>query len=82
MREVHYNLFGTCSLGIYYFSIFKMPVKVMEILESSRAKFLWGIDHDEIRIMWVKWKLILASKINGDLGVGNLVAFNQALLLK
>lgn len=70
------------SLGIYYMSIFRMPVIVNKYLESLRAKFFWGCEPNERKIHWIQWKMILANKENGGLDIESLEAFNQALILK
>ena len=31
------------SLGLYYFLIFKAPMKVIDALESIRSRFFWGL---------------------------------------
>ena len=70
------------SLGIYFMSLFKVPVGVVKKLESLRARFFWGAVDGERKICWVKWDCILNSLDKGGLGVGSLSAFNQALLYK
>ncbi|GJT69785.1 RNA-directed DNA polymerase, eukaryota, reverse transcriptase zinc-binding domain protein [Tanacetum coccineum] len=70
------------SLGIYYFSIFKVPEAVLKTLESLRASFFWGATGDSRKLAWIKWSNILASLDKGGLGVGSLKAFNNSLLLK
>ena len=70
------------SIGIYYMSIFKVPVCIINRLESIRAKFFWGGDADRRKLAWVKWDTVMASLDKGGLGVGSLKAFNLALLKK
>ncbi|GJT72269.1 hypothetical protein Tco_1031555 [Tanacetum coccineum] len=70
------------SLGIYYFSTFKVPEAVLKTLESLRALFFWGATGDTRKLAWIKWSNILASLDKGGLGVGSLKAFNNSLLLK
>ncbi|PWA72353.1 reverse transcriptase zinc-binding domain-containing protein [Artemisia annua] len=43
------------SLGIYYLSLFPIPVQVNKKIESMRARFFWGIDDNVKKIQWVKW---------------------------
>lgn len=64
------------SLGVYYMSLFKMPELVNRKLESIRAQFFWGGDHDDKKIYWVKWKKVLNSREKGGLGIGSLKALN------
>ena len=70
------------SLGIYFFSLFKAPEKIINKLESYRSKFFWGAKEGENKISWISWSVILNDKSNGGLGVGSLKAFNLALLAK
>ncbi|GKG32122.1 hypothetical protein Tco_0427072, partial [Tanacetum coccineum] len=58
------------SLGIYYFSIFKVPEVVLKTLKSLRASFFWGATGDTRKLAWIKWSNILASLDKGSLGVG------------
>ncbi|GJZ51298.1 putative RNA-directed DNA polymerase, eukaryota, reverse transcriptase zinc-binding domain protein [Tanacetum coccineum] len=51
-------------------------------LERLRANFFCGGDHDNQKMLWVRWNHILASKNNDGLGVGSLKAFNLVLLQK
>ncbi|GKD84726.1 putative RNA-directed DNA polymerase, eukaryota, reverse transcriptase zinc-binding domain protein [Tanacetum coccineum] len=70
------------SLGIYYFSIFKVPEAVLKTLESLRASFFWGATGDSRKLAWIIWSNILASLDKRGLVVGSLKAFNNSLLLK
>ena len=63
-------------------SLFKMPELVNRKLESIRAQFFWGGDHDDKKIYWVQWKKVLNSKEKGGLGIGSLKALNLALIQK
>ncbi|GJS65746.1 RNA-directed DNA polymerase, eukaryota, reverse transcriptase zinc-binding domain protein [Tanacetum coccineum] len=70
------------SLGIYYLSIFRAPESVLNDLERIRSNFFWGGNQDGKKMAWVKWSIILNSYDNGGLNIGNLKAFNLALLQK
>ena len=70
------------SLGIYYMSMFRMPVAVGEKLEKIRSRFFWGMEEEDKKIHWVKWKVILNDFEHGGLKVGSLGALNQALMYK
>ncbi|GKD51406.1 putative RNA-directed DNA polymerase [Tanacetum coccineum] len=41
------------SLGVYYFSSFKAPKKIINKLESIRRSFFWGGSMDENKISWI-----------------------------
>ncbi|GJY93173.1 hypothetical protein Tco_0508955, partial [Tanacetum coccineum] len=51
-------------------------------MESIRSKFFNGVDSSDRKISWVAWDNVLASKLNGGLGVSSFFALNRALLLK
>ncbi|GJY75974.1 hypothetical protein Tco_0481090 [Tanacetum coccineum] len=70
------------SLPLYYFSIFKAPQKIINILESIICRFFGGFKEDQSGICWVKWKSILLNSNMGGLGVGSLYAKNLGLLGK
>ncbi|KAK9048582.1 hypothetical protein SSX86_032453 [Deinandra increscens subsp. villosa] len=70
------------SLPSYYFSLFHVPSKVNHSLETIRSRFFWGFKENENHVPWIKWKLVLADKDRGGLGIGSLFAMNKALLYK
>ncbi|GJS89701.1 RNA-directed DNA polymerase, eukaryota, reverse transcriptase zinc-binding domain protein [Tanacetum coccineum] len=70
------------AIGTYYFSLFPMPATVNAKLESLRSNFFWGSDIKDKKISWVSWKLVLASKEKGGLGIGSLYSLNHALIQK
>ncbi|GJU52410.1 hypothetical protein Tco_1226124 [Tanacetum coccineum] len=70
------------SMPIYHMSIFKVPMRVLQRLESIRSHFFNGNDLHGKKMSWVKWEKVLASKENGGLGVSRLYALNRGLLLK
>ncbi|KAM0042665.1 putative RNA-directed DNA polymerase [Helianthus debilis subsp. tardiflorus] len=70
------------SLPIYYFSIYKAPVKVIESLEGIMKRFFW-VGYEEVRkIHWVSWDVVSTPKKEGGLGVSKLKDVNVALLAK
>ncbi|GJY41655.1 RNA-directed DNA polymerase, eukaryota, reverse transcriptase zinc-binding domain protein, partial [Tanacetum coccineum] len=70
------------SMPIYHMSIFKVPMKVLHLMESIRSHFFNGVELVAKKLIWVKWKNVLASKAKGGLGVSSLYALNRALLFK
>lgn len=70
------------SLPLYYFSLFKAPVKVINKLEAIRRRFLWGGSLDEKKVHWVAWDVVTKPKDYGGLGVCGLHLANLALLAK
>ncbi|GJT17712.1 putative RNA-directed DNA polymerase [Tanacetum coccineum] len=57
------------SLGVYYFSNFKAPKKIIKKLESIRRKFFWGGNSDENKISWIAWDKIISPRHKGGLGI-------------
>ncbi|GJT58123.1 ribonuclease H-like domain-containing protein [Tanacetum coccineum] len=70
------------SIPLYQMSSFKVPIKVLNILESIRRKFFNGIEGNERKLALISWDNVLASKKHGGLGVSSFFAMNQALLSK
>nr|GEZ35079.1 RNA-directed DNA polymerase, eukaryota [Tanacetum cinerariifolium] len=70
------------STPIYNMSIYKVPKSVLHLMESIRRNFFNGIQGDEIKITWVKWSKVLASKKYGGLDVSSYYEFNRAPLFK
>ncbi|KAJ9547296.1 LOW QUALITY PROTEIN: hypothetical protein OSB04_019839 [Centaurea solstitialis] len=70
------------ALGTYLFSLYKAPIKVLNVLEGIRRKFLWGGTNDTKKICWMAWDKVIRDKKCGGLGIGSLRALNLALLAK
>nr|GEV57985.1 putative RNA-directed DNA polymerase, eukaryota, reverse transcriptase zinc-binding domain protein [Tanacetum cinerariifolium] len=68
------------SLGVYYFSSFKAPKKIINKLESIRRSFFWGGSMDENKISWIAWDKVLSPRNHGGLGTDSLSSCNQAML--
>nr|GFA19745.1 RNA-directed DNA polymerase, eukaryota, reverse transcriptase zinc-binding domain protein [Tanacetum cinerariifolium] len=58
------------SMPIYHMSLFKVPMKALQRMESIRCYFFNGVDQIGKKPMWVKWGKVLASKEKGGLGRG------------
>nr|XP_025617990.2 transmembrane 9 superfamily member 7 [Arachis hypogaea] len=70
------------SLPIYYLSLYKMPKAVVKKLISLQRRFLWSKENGRNGIPLVKWKVVMAPKKAGGLGIGDAVIRNTALLFK
>ncbi|GJX54549.1 RNA-directed DNA polymerase, eukaryota, reverse transcriptase zinc-binding domain protein [Tanacetum coccineum] len=70
------------AINIYHMSMFKVPMQVLQKLESIRARFFNGTDVKSRKPSWVRWKSVMASKDAGGLGVSSLFALNRALMFK
>ncbi|GKA55617.1 hypothetical protein Tco_0754689 [Tanacetum coccineum] len=70
------------SIPLYHMSIFKVPIGVLNYLESIRRNFFYGVDGSDRKLAWIGWNIVLTSKKNGGLGVSSFFAHNRALLFK
>nr|GEV40636.1 RNA-directed DNA polymerase, eukaryota [Tanacetum cinerariifolium] len=57
------------SIPLYQMSSFKVPIKVLNILESIRRKFFNGIEGNERKLALISLDTVLASKKYSGLGV-------------
>ncbi|GKE16345.1 RNA-directed DNA polymerase, eukaryota [Tanacetum coccineum] len=67
------------SIPLYHMSIFKVPIGVLNKLESIRRNFFNGVDGTVRKMAWIGWNKVLASKHNGGLRVSSYFAINRAL---
>ncbi|KAJ0495935.1 putative reverse transcriptase zinc-binding domain-containing protein [Helianthus annuus] len=70
------------SLPTYFFSLYKAPVKVLEILERLRRVFFWGGSEENSHMSWMAWEKVIAPLEYGGLGFGSLRDTNLAMLSK
>ncbi|GKE05388.1 RNA-directed DNA polymerase, eukaryota, reverse transcriptase zinc-binding domain protein [Tanacetum coccineum] len=70
------------SIPIFHMSIYKVPVCILNSLESIRSHFFNGHDLNSKKSSWVKWSNVLTPKEKGGLGVSSLYALNRSLMLK
>ncbi|KAJ9557802.1 hypothetical protein OSB04_012416 [Centaurea solstitialis] len=77
------------SLSLYYFSLFRAPVRVVNTLERLRSNFFWGgvgglreSENCSRGFHWVKWPKVIGSFESGGLNVGSLKDINWGLLCK
>ncbi|GJS34885.1 putative RNA-directed DNA polymerase [Tanacetum coccineum] len=70
------------SLGVYYFSTFKAPKKIISTLETIRRKFFWGGCSEDNKISRIAWDKVIEPCDRGGLGIGSLRTCNQAMLAK
>nr|GEV77052.1 RNA-directed DNA polymerase, eukaryota, reverse transcriptase zinc-binding domain protein [Tanacetum cinerariifolium] len=55
------------AIPIYHMSIFKVPMKVLQRMESIRSRFFNGVDIHSKKTSWVRWKNVMASKDKGGI---------------
>ncbi|PWA73265.1 RNA-directed DNA polymerase, eukaryota [Artemisia annua] len=70
------------AMPIFNMSIFKVPAKVLKMLESIRGRFFNGHESDSRKAYWIKWDKVLANKDKGGLGVSSFFALNRGLMFK
>nr|GEZ26276.1 RNA-directed DNA polymerase, eukaryota, reverse transcriptase zinc-binding domain protein [Tanacetum cinerariifolium] len=70
------------SIPLFHMSLFKVPSKVLQILEIIRRQFFNGHDLGSHKASWVKWNNILTDKKRGGLGVSSLFGLNRGLMIK
>nr|GEV17155.1 hypothetical protein [Tanacetum cinerariifolium] len=56
------------STPIFYLSLFKVPIQVLNRMESIRCRFFNGAEPFDKKMTWVKWSRVLAPKEKGGLG--------------
>lgn len=64
------------SLPLFFFSLFKAPKSVIELLERFQRRFLLGGTGEKNCIHWVDWMVVLGPKAKGGLGIGSLSSLN------
>lgn len=69
------------NIPVYYMSLFKMPGKIVKVLEKRQRDFLWD-NGGEKKMHLVKWEVACLPKEQGGFGVGRLKDRNVALLSK
>nr|GEZ86537.1 hypothetical protein [Tanacetum cinerariifolium] len=65
------------SIPIFHMSIYRVPSRVLQQLESNRNSFFNGNDLGSKKATWIKWSNVLADKAKGGLGVSSLYALNR-----
>nr|GEX77340.1 RNA-directed DNA polymerase, eukaryota [Tanacetum cinerariifolium] len=70
------------SLLLYHMSIYKVPMGVLNKIESIRRRFFIGADVNKRKLSMIGWQKVLDSKKKGALGVSSFFALNRALLFK
>ncbi|KAK1300868.1 hypothetical protein QJS10_CPB13g01356 [Acorus calamus] len=71
------------NLPIFYLSVFRIPVGVLDRLDRIRKRFLWqGSDESRRAPHLVDWGTVCKPKKEGGMGVLDLRVMNRALLSK
>ena len=70
------------ALPIYYLSLFRASIRVLNTLEKLTRYFLWGGGDLAGGEHLVDWGIVCRVKERGGLGIGNLRERNKTLLMK
>ncbi|KAK9063215.1 hypothetical protein SSX86_017085 [Deinandra increscens subsp. villosa] len=70
------------SLPVYYLSLYKAPIAVLDSMETIMRRFLWAGPSLENKISWVAWDTVTTPMSKGGLGLSKIQEVNNALLLK
>ncbi|KAJ9551049.1 hypothetical protein OSB04_015094 [Centaurea solstitialis] len=70
------------NMPVYFLSLFKAPVGVINKLEAIRRKFFWGASEEKAKLAWINWSKVLTNKSQGGLGVSSILIKNISLLCK
>ncbi|CAL1362079.1 unnamed protein product [Linum trigynum] len=67
---------------IYFFSLLRAPIGVLNRFEAIQRRFLWSGAGDNHKTPLIKWEICKASIENGGLGIRDMACFNKAMLSK
>lgn len=70
------------TVPVYFLSVFKCPVEVINKVESIQKRFLWNDDRDKRKVHLVSWSQICKSVVEGSVGIRLVCELNIALLGK
>ncbi|XP_026378204.1 uncharacterized protein LOC113272606 [Papaver somniferum] len=70
------------SKGVYYLSLFQIPVSVEKQMEKIMRQLLWGSINNKRKKGWVGWKKVNLPKEGGGTGIKKLRLMNKSLHAK
>ena len=70
------------ALPLFYLSFYRAPSAVINRLNAIRRHFLWGGNSEGKKIAWIAWSHVCSSRERGGLGIKDIKALNNALLIK
>ena len=70
------------AIPTYSMSMFKIPKRVCDDINSALGKYWWGQTWDEKKIHWIKWSKLYNPKGRGGMGFRDIHAFNLTILAK
>ena len=70
------------AIPTYSMTLFRIPKKVCESINSAMSNYWWGQTRSENKIHWINWRKLCNSKDKGRMGFSDINAFNLAMLAK
>ena len=70
------------AIPTYSMSMFKLPKKICDDINSVLAKYWWGQTQNEKKIHWINWGKLCKPKDKRGMGFRDIHAFNLAILAK
>ncbi|XP_030949875.1 uncharacterized protein LOC115973779 [Quercus lobata] len=70
------------AIPTYSMSMFKLPKKIYDDINSVLAKYWWGQTQNEKKIHWINWGKLCKPKDKGGMSFRDIHAFNLAMLAK
>lgn len=70
------------AIPTYSMSMFKLPKKICNDINSILAKYWWEQTQNEKKIHWINWGKLCKPKDKGGMGFRDIHAFNLAMLAK
>ena len=70
------------AIPTYSMSMFKIPKRICDDINSVLAKYWWGQTWDEKKVHLIKWGKLCTPKDRGGIGFRDIHAFNLAMLVK
>lgn len=71
------------SVPIYWFSLYKIPTTICNLIEAKRRRFLWGeVENASRKLHLLSWERICSPKAEGGLGLYSIKSRNNVFLSK
>ncbi|KAK9671971.1 hypothetical protein RND81_12G067100 [Saponaria officinalis] len=67
---------------VYWCLVLKLPKGVIRQIEGIVSSFYWGSINGVSHMHWMKWSLFSRPRLEGGLGIKEILSWNKALMLK